>query len=899
MLQDQLRETQEAAETEISELRKQIEQMSTEQTAKARKDAVISRFQGVLDKARQMESQREVSSFKVEVRKKLEQKEAAQQRLRDNYKDAVRELEQVKLEKATLEREAGSAKEQMRTFADAKAALDADCRRARAEAQAAMAMVRNLEELLDQQNSKVEELAFSALRPALQEELMKVRGGQELAGWMKESGLVASSCALALKPAREVAEALRELSRGAAGEILELASAHDVSALLGQICHDSVEQAADLVALIRSGQVQRIAAIFSMMDEADGARLADRVSYDLAPEAFTNGDVAAAKAQGFGDAAKRSEVLRAMVDKFRRAEAMLRQGDDEFDALMWSLQHGTATGAAGQAAGSPTGEDADDAATQRTMSSRQRRLAGAMSHSARTSSTAGSIDLGTEGGHGMEAAIHKIGSIASELAAAVADMDAGTIAEILRGKNAALKAGVLAALDPEKAAAVSAYDNRQAEMQARLAKDDAAALRREHPEYENLQNLLATLEEADTTAEVRDLLPEVLGKAHEIYNVTLSVRQVIEDEEREKDTELGADEASMLFLSSMEVLGSTEIAFDRWLNGGDDDDDGTRAPQEPEVLATPDKTAAGGKARANTMTVSAAHKAKRDAVADLARRAAISTGKQCKEAMAKGVRQIDEMAMATPIIGTVDDKEQTVGVVTSTHLPGHVCPCCDSEVSSRPVAGDQLEIAGRIAEAVGKALTNALNSEAKLMKRVEEVLLGPSGMQLEIPAEIKDAQKLRTALERVVQKVSLRIQDSSQLRKQLAEIKSYSKPPRTVVVVMLLAFMLLSEPGLSQAAPGFVVPADPSRLWMYLRRSIVIERSTKRYLPRRMGTIIRSLREKPLASAVQRAGEEMMAGVGHEDAVKASQCLALIRMWGLAVLNMGMVQEQIMKLLDE
>ena len=125
------------------------------------------------------------------------------------------------------------------------------------------------------------------------------------------------------------------------------------------------------------------------------------------------------------------------------------------------------------------------------------------------------------------------------------------------------------------------------------------------------------------------------------------------------------------------------------------------------------------------------------------------------------------------------------------------------------------------------------------------------------------------------------------LRKQLAEIKSYAKPPKQVVQVILCTFMLLGYPGIDRyLTKELGMPHDIRALWAFLRKGISLEKPSPKYLPPRMSRLAEILPKVPLPDWQYHGSKKSLEDITHIDAKQGSHATALLRKWCLAMINL-------------
>lgn len=91
-------------------------------------------------------------------------------------------------------------------------------------------------------------------------------------------------------------------------------------------------------------------------------------------------------------------------------------------------------------------------------------------------------------------------------------------------------------------------------------------------------------------------------------------------------------------------------------------------------------------------------------------------------------------------------------------------------------------------------------------------------------------------------RVARRLRSSNFLRKQLAEIRRYAKPPKTVIRIISALLLILDQPrAKDNFGPQYALPEDKGipKLWGWERTQLVIDRSNPLSLPPRMASEIK------------------------------------------------------------
>lgn len=148
-----------------------------------------------------------------------------------------------------------------------------------------------------------------------------------------------------------------------------------------------------------------------------------------------------------------------------------------------------------------------------------------------------------------------------------------------------------------------------------------------------------------------------------------------------------------------------------------------------------------------------------------------------------------------------------------------------------------------LAKAVGEGVSLVAEEERVSSAKVEKLLEeAESVTDVPIPEDAGQRTVFKETLQGIALRITQKMRTSDILKKQLTEIKSYTKPPRQVVQIILCTFMLLGCPGIEKyLAKDLSIPVDLRALWAFLRKGISLEKrdpqSGKRNFPQRMSRL--------------------------------------------------------------
>mmetsp|Transcript_18991 Transcript_18991/g.22724 ORF Transcript_18991/g.22724 Transcript_18991/m.22724 type:complete len:214 (+) Transcript_18991:2-643(+) len=195
--------------------------------------------------------------------------------------------------------------------------------------------------------------------------------------------------------------------------------------------------------------------------------------------------------------------------------------------------------------------------------------------------------------------------------------------------------------------------------------------------------------------------------------------------------------------------------------------------------------------------------------------------------------------------------------------------------------------AQKIATVAETAIGNASESWNKLLQdlegRIERGEGIPDGMRPDELHKYKRAYRAITAKQ-------IRLLSKTSMEKALGEVKRYNKPPLAVVKIVLAIFQLLNQAGLSGVikVPTKEVGSDQATLWKFLRKQIELSKVRPNYLIGRMSNAVPAGIPADMSSAnVARfeATNKLMDPVTHEQAMKASAVVGVLRKWVYAMLS--------------
>ena len=122
----------------------------------------------------------------------------------------------------------------------------------------------------------------------------------------------------------------------------------------------------------------------------------------------------------------------------------------------------------------------------------------------------------------------------------------------------------------------------------------------------------------------------------------------------------------------------------------------------------------------------------------------------------------------------------------------------------------------------------------------------------------------------------------SKLRRFLAELRAYKRPPPLIVKITSALFLLLGDDAVTRHLKGGTgdIPADTTNLWSDMVRGIVLMPTKPEYLVHRMELA----KSHPADTAQRKGATDLLSDVSYSDARGGSKAAAAIWKWCLLVI---------------
>jgi len=860
LLRDNLKTTQEMWKAEVAEMNEAIASLETEISQQEVKTNVMQRFKTVMHRIKDSQAEADRKEHDEKVKDMLAQKEQNRMKLEAMYQEAAAELEKSKRTIERLEHEVEAMAEEGDVLKSKIKATDHGARMDQRKLHAAQGLIKRLQENL-RNKARFMNMAFhdSRIEQSLQGLMEGTEDPREISKWMQRNGVLASAQLLNLLKSDQAYHTVTELPKDFAAGVMSEATVASITRMIefaagsGPAGADLAQSLADIM---KDMSPARVAAVMADLSAEIFDQVSDHFAFAIEEQAKKRGK---GKSVGFAlgvdfpdedDSQSNMSAgdLKRMVTEARDVRVLLKSTTAAWE----DLEEVMADDNYGMAEGDELTKDGNAPKVQKAMN-----MVGAAA----------------------KRAADRMNSIAPEV-----------IAEMLSNVEGGVADAIMDHMETQVAAKVM-------ESLAGRAVETQALKIKEGDEVDKLLGAIERVSKSRTHLELTERLKYVQHLMMHIHGIGFTLRQLVDDSGDPEDVNLESDEApeqSLMLMLKMDTLSSNEPHVTSIGEAGAQDllREIELKNNAPDAGAPPEgaeeETAEEGIAAAMAADMGGDGIEMSEAERTLARRNMENLA-VCQVATLQHEQPVVTRAhMAAPVFIKQDGKEFVFGTVSTSQGAHTMCPLCKRGSETHELTPQSIQHMMLIAKAIGEGVSTVAEEERISVEKVEKLLEEADGpLDVAIPGEAEKRSQFKETLQIIALRITQKMRTSDILRKQLGEIKSYAKPPKQVVQVILCTFMLLGYPGVDRyLGKEYALPQDYRALWAFLRKGISLEKPSPKYLPPRMSRLAEVLPKVPLPEWQYAGSNKALEDITHIDAKQGSHATALLRKWCLSMINL-------------